>query len=94
MSRRRAIINCETLEYYDSVRGAAKCLGCNPANIVRNIITNRKTKGYILDYYDEWIYLSDAEKQKHSIKNNIYFMGGRELKPKNDNNLIELDEAI
>lgn len=77
-TKARKIIDMETLEVYQSVHDASRKLKCNASNITRNINVGWKIMGKKLEYFDEWILLDDKEKQKYSVKNNIYFMKGCE----------------
>ena len=76
-SKKRKIIDLETLEVYESVHDCARKLGCSAPNVVHNILPRRKVMGKLLDYYDDWLNMTDREKEEYCYKNNIFFLRGK-----------------
>ena len=77
MGKRRAVINIETLEVFSSMTNAALALNVNKETIFNSINIGHKVKGNRFEYLDVWQEWSDAEKEKYSIKHNIFFAGGK-----------------
>lgn len=72
---KRKMIDCETLEVFDSISDVAKRLNTTPANILQCIWRNGRPRGRKIEYLDFWEECMTAkEKEKYTRKNNIYFM--------------------
>lgn len=75
----KRIIDIETLETYRTLRECGEKIGCSAECVYMSIQNNRKARGHRLEYLEEWINRTDKEKEKHTRKNNIYFMKGAKL---------------
>ena len=70
----RKIINIETLEVYPSVVKCANVYGVTDAAIISAIILGNRCKGQRFEYFDEYQYWTNKEKEKHTRRNNIFFI--------------------
>jgi hypothetical protein len=75
----KRIIDIETLETYRTLRECGEKIGCSGENIYQAILNRRKVKGHRFEYLEEWQYWTDKEKEKHTRKNNIYFLKGDKI---------------
>lgn len=76
MPSKRKIIDCETLEIYDSLTELGKQLNVSPARIQYTIVYGGRVKNKKFEYFDEWILLDDKEKELYTYKKNIFFLRG------------------
>lgn len=72
--RKISVIDVETLEIFDSISACARKMNVNVSAIYNNILLCYKTKGRRFDFVNDWKYWSNKEKEKHTRKNNIYFL--------------------
>lgn len=82
--RKRAIIDVETLEVWESIDACAKALGVKPPAVFQAIIRNGRCGGarckpYAgqrkVEYFDYWLEsYTKAEKEKFTRKNNIFWL--------------------
>ena len=70
----KPVINIETLEVYESATDFAKKHNITVVSVVRSITLGRKTANCRLEYFDIWKHWTNREKEKHSKKNNIWFI--------------------
>lgn len=75
----KRIIDIETLETYRTLRECGEKIDCSAECVYMSILNRRKARGHRLEYLEEWINWTDKEKEKHTRKNNIYFMKGAKL---------------
>ena len=75
----RIIIDIETLEIYPTMKKCAEKLGVSSACVCNRILEKGTVKGHKLEYFNDWQHWTDAEKEKHTRKNNIYFLRGEKL---------------
>lgn len=71
---KKKVINIETLEVYCSLTDLAQKLNISSTSVYNGILLGGKIKGGRYEYFDEWVLWENKEKEKHTIKNNIYFM--------------------
>jgi len=72
----KRIIDIETLETYRTLRECAEKIGCSAECVYMSILNGRKARGHRFEYFEDWQYWTDQEKEKWTRKNNIYFMKG------------------
>lgn len=72
----KRIIDIETLETYRTLRECGEKIGCSGVCVYKSILIGIKCKGHRFEYLEDWINWTDKEKEKHTRKNNIYFMKG------------------
>lgn len=70
------VINIETLEIFDSVAEVARKHNICYNAVYNSILFGYKTKGTRYEYFDDWKFWTDKQKEKHTRKNNIFFIGG------------------
>lgn len=70
------LINCITLEVYDSYIDLAERLGYTVQAVYQRISMNRPIDHVMYVSYDDWLYWSDKEKERYSHLSNIYFLNG------------------
>ena len=70
----KPVINIETLEVYESATDFAKKHNVTVVSVVRSITLGSKTASCRLEYFDVWKDWDNREKEKHSKKNNIWFI--------------------
>lgn len=75
----KRIIDIETLETYRTFRECGEKIGCSGERIYQAILNGRKAKGHRFEYLEIWINWTDKEKEKHTRKNNIYFLKGDKI---------------
>ena len=75
----KRIIDIETLETYRTLGECGEKIGCSKEHIYQAILNMRKAKGHRFEYLEEWINWTDKEKDKHTRKNNIYFLKGNKI---------------
>lgn len=75
----KRIIDIETLETYRTFRECGEKIGCSRELIYQSILNRRKAKGHRFEYLEDWQYWTDKEKEKHTRKNNIYFLKGDKI---------------
>lgn len=74
------LIDVETLQVWCSDRDCARDLGVSQACVCTMKSTGYRIKGHIIEEIDDWMWWSDAEKEKYTRKNNIYFLRGNNEK--------------
>ena len=74
MGTARKVIDIETLEVFDSATACAEALGVSIAAVSASILYSRKCKKRRLEYLDDWAGWTADMKEKHTKKNNIYFL--------------------
>lgn len=67
-------VDIETLELFESITDCARTLGVTVGGVYNNILISCKTKGRRLDFFEDWQYLTPKQKEKHTRKNNIFFL--------------------
>lgn len=75
----KRIIDIETLETYRTLRECGEKIGCSGVCVYESILRCCKCKGHRFEYLEEWIHWTDKEKEKHTRKNNIYFLKGNKI---------------
>ena len=70
----KKVINIETLEVFESLTSAAIKHNVRASVLFNNILFKYKTKGNRFEYFDNWKYWSNKEKEKFTRKNNIFFI--------------------
>lgn len=71
---KKKIINIETLEIFNSLSDVARVLGTSASNVHNGILLTHKVKGQRLEYLSDYETWTSREKEKHTRKNNIYFL--------------------
>jgi len=72
-----AVIDIETLEVWKNQRECAEELGVSSACINKVLdLDSRTVRGRNLMRFADWMWWTDQEKEKHTRKNNIYFLRG------------------
>lgn len=74
MVKARKIIDIQTLEVFESLKTCADSLGVSKAAVFNAILYGGKCKGRKFEYLDEWLVWTTKEKERHTAKNNIYFL--------------------
>lgn len=74
MRKKIKVIDIETLELFESITDCARTLGVTVGGLYNNILIGCKTKGRRLDFFEDWRYLTPKQKEKHTRKNNIFFL--------------------
>lgn len=72
------IIDCETLEIFESMTHAAKILKVSPQRVHYSILYNERVGGRKLEHYDYWVELHDQDKEAYTYRNNIFFLKGKQ----------------
>ena len=75
----KRIIDIETLETYRTTRECGEKFGCSGICVYESILRGIKCKGHRFEYLEDWINWTDKEKEKHTRKNNIYFLKGNKI---------------
>ena len=73
-NKKRPVIDIETLEIWESLSHCARALNVSVNTVFQAIEMNCKAKGHRLEYFDWWIDYDNRDKEKHTRKNNIYFI--------------------
>lgn len=71
-----SVIDVETLEVWKTKKDCARALGVSPAMVSKYASTGRQIKGRTIEEFTLWMWWSDAEKERWTRKNNIYFLRG------------------
>ena len=77
MPKKRKVINCETLEVYESISDLSRKLNISPQRLYQAIYRNSKMNNVYYDFFDDWIYRTDKDKEEYCYKNNIFFLKGK-----------------
>lgn len=70
----KMVIDIENLELWDSLTICAKQLNVSVQSVFCAIINGNKVRGHRVEYFDLWINWDNRDKEKHTSKNNIYFL--------------------
>ena len=70
----KKVIDIETLEVFESATKCAEALGITVAWVSASIFYGYRCKKRRLEYLDDWAAWSVDMKERHTKKNNIYFL--------------------
>jgi hypothetical protein len=73
-TRKRPVINIETLEVFPSIRACARKHAVSESAVFQAILLGTKSGGQRFEYLEDWSYWTGREKEKHTRKNNIFFI--------------------
>lgn len=73
MASKKKVINIETLEIFRSIGQAASHYKVTHNGIVNAIIYGTKVKGNRVEFFEDWIFWTNKDKEKYTRKYNIYF---------------------
>lgn len=71
---KKRVIDIETLEFFESATKCAEAFGVSVACVSASILYCRKCKKRRFEYLDDWVLWPKEIKEKHTKKNNIYFL--------------------
>ena len=69
----RAVIDIKTLECFSSATNAARAYNVSTPSLVRSIALRNKTRGHRFEYLDVWRNWPAEQKEKYTIKHDIFF---------------------
>lgn len=73
---KKAVIDIETLQVWDSLSSCADDIGCTKACVCASIYLGRRAKHHKLEHLSNWLFSTEKEKIKWAIYPNIGFFSG------------------